>query len=264
MFIDKQCSLMSSSAIAQPIFYVNYQLAAFQMELFAQHNIQASSRILSSVKKRQAEYLAGRLCARSALEAIGIFDFSLLSAADRAPIWPSNVTGSITHSGSHAAAWVCSTEHCLGLGVDIEKVIDSQRYDLTEQICSAEEIAYLHTQTESLGFDSLVTLVFSAKESLFKALYPLVKQFFYFDAAHITSIDISRQLIELRVVNDIGGGVCDTIDNRYKRKVGDKIDQASVGSHAGLEKVPAGSCFYCHYQAIGEDYFLTYCMVDSL
>lgn len=251
MFIEKNTSLMTNTVVSQPIFYINYQLADFQLELFEQHGIQPNSRILSSVKKRQAEYLAGRLCARSALEAVGVFDFTVLSSTDRAPIWPLNVTGSITHSGSHAAALACSTEHCQGVGVDIEKIIDAQRYDLTKQICSTDELDYLQSQTHLLDFNSLVTLVFSAKESLFKALYPLVRQFFYFDAVRITSIDVLQQSMELCVVNDIVGSVDDL--------TGDRVE-----SHASsqIRTITAGSCFSCYYQTIDTDYFLTHCVID--
>src|SRR5215469_17508082 len=56
--------------------------------------------------ERIEQFAAGRLCARRALEALGIAGFSLLTAPDRRPLWPAGVTGSITHTAGYAAAVV--------------------------------------------------------------------------------------------------------------------------------------------------------------
>ena len=72
--------------------------------------------IQRSVAKRQAEFLAGRLCARAALQQLDHLDCVPAIGEDRAPVWPARISGSITHSTGHAAAIVAHTAQWRGLG----------------------------------------------------------------------------------------------------------------------------------------------------
>src|SRR4051812_2128234 len=53
-----------------------------------------------AVAKRKREFALGRMCAHRALSALGVPACGLPMAADRSPVWPSGIVGSITHSGS--------------------------------------------------------------------------------------------------------------------------------------------------------------------
>lgn len=79
------------------------QLAA---DDFQRSGIEAPPSIQRSVAKRQAEFLAGRLCARAALQQLQRLDWVPPIGDDRAPIWPEHICGSITHSSGRAAAIV--------------------------------------------------------------------------------------------------------------------------------------------------------------
>src|SRR5450631_1635810 len=59
-----------------------------------------------AVPERQQEFAAGRLCARRALEELGFAGFALLAQADRQPLWPAQIVGSITHTNGLCAAVV--------------------------------------------------------------------------------------------------------------------------------------------------------------
>ena len=158
--------------------------------------------IQRSVAKRQAEFLAGRLCARAALQQLDNLYCVPAIGEDRAPVWPQHISGSITHSSGHAAAIVGHKAQWRGLGMDLENVLSLERAErLAGEILTAAELqrmAMLPREQHAL----LVTLTFSAKESLFKALYPIVQKRFYFEHAEVLEWSENGQL-RLRLLTDL-------------------------------------------------------------
>lgn len=137
------------------------------------------------VAKRQGEYLAGRLCARQALRQL--CGQALVPGRDEegVPQWPTGVVGSITHGAGQAAALVAQRSDWQGLGLDLEKCLSAERAaKLAGEILTAAELQRAAGLSPE-AFARLVTLTFSFKESLFKALFPLVRQRFYFHDAEL-------------------------------------------------------------------------------
>ncbi|WP_321848693.1 4'-phosphopantetheinyl transferase family protein [Pseudomonas paraveronii] len=163
--------------------------------------------IQRSVAKRQAEFLAGRLCARAALQQLDNLDCVPAIGEDRAPVWPQHISGSITHSSGHAAAIVGHKAQWRGLGMDLENVLSLERAErLAGEILTAAELqrmAMLPREQHAL----LVTLTFSAKESLFKALYPIVQKRFYFEHAEVLEWSENGQ-VRLRLLTDLSEEWC--------------------------------------------------------
>src|SRR5690606_8093542 len=87
---------------------------------FQRAGIEQSASLQRSVAKRQAEYLAGRVCARAALQRLDGRDYVPGTHEDRSPIWPAGIHGSITHGKGWAAAVVAAEGACQGLGLDQE------------------------------------------------------------------------------------------------------------------------------------------------
>lgn len=144
--------------------------------------IEQTPAVQRSVAKRQAEYLAGRVCARAALQKLDGRRYVPATGDDRAPVWPADIAGSITHGKGWAAAVVARKADCLGLGLDQESLLDDERAGrLVKEILTEPELQRL--DPARLGLT--VTLTFSLKESLFKALYPLVHKRFYFEHAEL-------------------------------------------------------------------------------
>ncbi|MGH8354078.1 MAG: 4'-phosphopantetheinyl transferase family protein, partial [Pseudomonas sp.] len=105
--------------------------------------------------------------------------------ADRAPPGPAGVVGSITHGGGWAAALVARREDWRGLGLDMEQLLAPARAErLAGEILTPVELRRLPA-LDAEQRARLVTLTFSLKESLFKALYPLVQKRFYFQDAEL-------------------------------------------------------------------------------
>lgn len=155
------------------------QLAA---DDFRSCGIDVPPTVLKAVAKRQAEYLAGRFCARQALRQLAALDVTPAIGEDRAPQWPSGMAGSITHGNGWAGAVVAHATDWRGLGLDVEGLLPPPRAErLAAEILTAAELARLQPTQLALT----VTLTFSLKESLFKALYPLVGKRFYFEHAEL-------------------------------------------------------------------------------
>jgi len=152
---------------------------------FQRCTVEQPASIQRSVAKRQTEFLTGRLCAR---EAIRLLDGRLYTPAlgeDRAPVWPEDICGSITHSTGWAAAVVADKQQWRGLGLDTEHLLSHERATrLAGEILTAHELADMASGPED-QIALRVTLTFSIKEALFKALYPIVQKRFYFEDAEL-------------------------------------------------------------------------------
>jgi enterobactin synthetase component D len=140
----------------------------------------------SAVPKRKSEYLAGRICAALALRAAGLPE--VLGLQGRAPVWPAGATGSISHSDSRVVAAV-SRDHA-GLGVDCETVMpDDQARVLASMILTPAEAAL---RPATIGCAAFLTLIFSAKEALYKAISTPQAQMLEFHDVLLTGITGDR------------------------------------------------------------------------
>lgn len=163
--------------------------------------------IQRSVAKRQAEFLAGRLCARAALQRLDHLDWVPAIGEDRAPVWPRHISGSITHSTGHAAAIVGHKAQWRGLGMDLENVLTLERAErLAGEILTADELQRMaNLPRDQIAL--LVTLTFSVKESLFKALYPIVQKRFYFEHAEVLEWSQAGH-VRVRLLTDLSDEWC--------------------------------------------------------
>lgn len=124
-----------------------------------------------AVDKRRREYAWVRHCARQALGGLGLPPGPILNGPKREPLWPEGVVGSMTHCDGYRAAVVASTDLLLGLGIDAEPhgplpdgILDS--VTLPEE---RDHLAALAVRRPDVHWQRLV---FSAKESVYKAWFP--------------------------------------------------------------------------------------------
>jgi 4'-phosphopantetheinyl transferase EntD len=121
-------------------------------------------------ERRILQFALGRKAAHLALSAAGIAPAALLrvdkTAVQSAPKWPVGVVGSIAHSNQSAVAAVAPNSALRAIGIDIE-TITSSTVEILPRIASPEEQAWVK------GHGQRATLLFSAKEAIFKALNPL-------------------------------------------------------------------------------------------
>jgi 4'-phosphopantetheinyl transferase EntD len=132
------------------------------------HPLAKGEDLPGAIPLRLAEYSAGRAAARIALRRA---DQPIPMGADRAPVWPEGIVGSITHCAGLCLAVVAKDTNFQGLGLDVEPAVPIAA-DLWETI--------LHPLDQAK--DGLVVLHhFVAKEAVYKAQYALSKQVFGFD-----------------------------------------------------------------------------------
>ncbi len=184
-------------------FALRFDAEGFREDDFSRHGIVCPPSIARSVPKRQAEFLAGRRCALRALRDLGCNVGDLPIGPDRAPVWPSGFLGSITHAGTVAAAVAVPTGSMRGIGIDIECVATGAALDALETtVIVAAERGLVGTLSRSMGRAEALTLVFSAKESFFKAAAKAVGRIFDFQAIHI--VDVSqRGVLEFEVAEEL-------------------------------------------------------------
>ena len=130
-----------------------------------------------AIDKRRREYLAGRIAARLALgELLGARASrgGLGADEDDVPLWPEGVVGSISHGAGAGFAAVAATNRYVGLGVDVERVVSAgQAARLGPRVLTGRERELRHGGNGGLTEAEMFTLAFSAKESAYKALFPV-------------------------------------------------------------------------------------------
>jgi enterobactin synthetase component D len=177
---------------------VRYDVAAFDPQWFRRDGIACPPQIGNAVRKRQAEYYFGRRCARAALAARGLGEAQVAVGGMREPVWPAGVTGSITHCRTMAAATVLPAGRCNGVGIDLEEIGSAQAVSaMAGLVVDDTELACLRKL--AADWHLLLTLVFSAKESFYKAAFGMVGRLFDFDAVALTHVDLQAQTLAFTV-----------------------------------------------------------------
>lgn len=134
--------------------------------------------------RRRAEFRAGRRCAREALRLVtGRRLLLRREKTERAPIWPEGMAGAISHCDGYAVAVAAQRDRHACLGIDIERLFDAEEARAIAPQVLTEEERQAFGQDRDTAF--LTSLAFSGKESLFKALYPMVREFRDFHAAEL-------------------------------------------------------------------------------
>ncbi len=124
--------------------------------------------------RRQAEYQAGRELAATLLAGLGARTVQVGADADRAPRWPEGFVGSISHSRHLLGVAVGRQADTRGLGIDLEAIADAEAIEAIEAVCMLPDEHGL--VAAALPRADWATLVFSAKEAVYKASFPLDRQ----------------------------------------------------------------------------------------
>jgi 4'-phosphopantetheinyl transferase EntD len=141
--------------------------------------------IAHAVAKRRVEFAAVRRCARKALQELGYPPVPILPGEQREPRWPEGVVGSMTHCAGYCAAAVARSGEVSALGIDAE-VHAPLPEGVLDLISLESERALLAELTERVpGAVHWDRVLFSAKESVYKAWFPLTRRWLGFEQADI-------------------------------------------------------------------------------
>jgi 4'-phosphopantetheinyl transferase EntD len=135
--------------------------------------------VARAVGKRRAEFTTVRTCARIALGRLGLPPAPLLSGPRREPLWPDGVVGSITHCDGYRAAAVARAADVAAIGIDAEPH-EQLPAGIIDRVTLPAERAHLRDLPPGVHWDRLL---FSAKESVYKAWFPLVGRWLGFEEA---------------------------------------------------------------------------------
>ncbi len=199
-------------AVAMPVADHRTELGALE-----------SRSVSRMVDKRLKEFSTGRFCAHEAARAlvqttdgrpaVANLDahgreipkaWDIAVGPEREPCWPADIRGSITHTRQIAAAVVTNDPACYSLGLDIEplqrleqgvmKIIADQDelaaacLLLEQQLKAADDTVFGQVQAMP---DTAACVVFSAKESIFKCLFPVYRHWLDFSEVKVLLKELS-------------------------------------------------------------------------
>lgn len=147
---------------------------------------QETAHIARAVPKRQREFAAGRRAARAALAALGHGACPILSHSSRAPVWPRGFIGSITHCDDLCFALSAHAHSFQSIGCDVEE-LDPMSDAVAEAVTLPAERLWLAGQNVLQPVH-----LFSAKEAVYKALFPVTGQMIGFSDVQICAVSSGR------------------------------------------------------------------------
>jgi 4'-phosphopantetheinyl transferase EntD len=137
------------------------------------------------VDKRRREFTTVRACARTAYARLGLPAAPVVPGPKGEPSWADGVVGSITHCDGYRACALARSEDLLTIGIDAEP--NAPLPDgLLADIARPEErpaLRELAREAPAIHWDRLL---FSAKESVYKAWFPLARRWLGFEDATLT------------------------------------------------------------------------------
>lgn len=150
---------------------------------------QEEAAIARAVAKRRAEFTTVRACARDALAKLGYPPAPLLPGERGAPGWPEGVVGSMTHCQGYRAAVVARAEEVATLGIDAEPH-EPLPDGVLASIARPEELIALAALPA--GGPAWDRLLFSAKECVYKAWFPVGRRLLDFRQATVVILPDGR------------------------------------------------------------------------
>ena len=141
--------------------------------------------VANATESRRREFITTRRCAREALAKLGYKPLPIRSGPKREPQWPAGVVGSIAHTTGYRVAAVASQHFIASIGVDAEQ--HERLPDGVEEFVTAPgEAQMLASLSKTFPAIHWSRLLFSVKESVYKAWYPLTGRWLGFEHVQVT------------------------------------------------------------------------------
>jgi 4'-phosphopantetheinyl transferase EntD len=137
-----------------------------------------------AVAKRRREFATVRACAREAFARIGIEPAPVPHGTRGEPLWPEGIVGSITHCDGYRAVAIAPASALATIGIDAEPH-EPLPDGVLDVIAGEQERAWLARLDRSHPQVCWGRLLFSAKESIYKAWFPLAHSWLGFEDAHV-------------------------------------------------------------------------------
>ncbi|MFE0251044.1 4'-phosphopantetheinyl transferase [Streptomyces sp. NPDC059010] len=140
--------------------------------------------VAQAVDKRRREFAVVRSCARRAMEKLGVPPQPILPGERGAPGWPAGLVGSMTHCDGYSAAALVRAADLASLGIDAEphQKLPDGVLPAVALPAETDRLRRLADEHPGIHWDRLL---FSAKESVYKAWFPLTAKWLDFTEADI-------------------------------------------------------------------------------
>jgi 4'-phosphopantetheinyl transferase EntD len=162
--------------------------------------------VAQAVATRRAEFTTARACARTALARLGVSGAAVPVGEKRAPVWPDGIVGAITHCAGFRAAAVAWREEVRTVGLDAEPHA-ALPDGVLEAVSDAGERAVLDRLARERPDVRWDKLLFSAKESVYKAWFPLTGRWLGFEDAELVPAADGTFRAALRVPGPVVDGM---------------------------------------------------------
>ncbi|MFC2996847.1 4'-phosphopantetheinyl transferase [Acinetobacter sichuanensis] len=181
---------------------VCYQLDLEHIDVHLFKNLTPPKYLEQAVSTRLSEFYSGRILIQAILMQYYEVYEGVTSLSQRLPQWTPPFRGSISHSKNQIVVAVsASTAY---LGIDIEHWVSEALIAEGQHLILNHQDYKIWDEIKSeLSFQQFLTLVFSIKESLYKAVYPEVKHYIDFLDAAITEISLPNRCVKLKFSNEI-------------------------------------------------------------
>jgi len=138
-----------------------------------------------AVEQRRREFTTARACTRAAFARLRLPPLPVTKGKHGEPRWPSGVVGSITHCNGYRACAIARSAEIATIGIDAEPNASLPECVLSE-IAGTEELPWVRDLKRDVPDVHWDRLLFSAKESVYKAWFPLAKQWLGFEDVVVT------------------------------------------------------------------------------
>jgi 4'-phosphopantetheinyl transferase EntD len=154
--------------------------------------------VARAVQKRRREFASGRACAHRALGRLGFAPGPVLAGERGEPLWPAGAVGSITHCDGYRGCAVARAADLAAIGIDAEPHAPLPE-GLIADVAHREELPVLAELARAEPGVHWDRLLFSAKEAVYKAWFPLAERWLGFEDAVLT-IDPERRRFSARLL----------------------------------------------------------------
>jgi len=166
-------------------------------------------------EKRQNEFLMGRYLVHKTLKEK---DYTFWSTPvdigkNREPLFNPQISASLTHNESLVVFAMTGKKSCLGIDIESKGRI---KKSLEKQILRSEDVSLLKEfgSVDGQSYDDALTLIFSAKEACYKALFPYVQEYFGFQDAYVKEINLESKRFSIEVTKVFG-----RLNNQYSQEM---------------------------------------------
>lgn len=187
------------------LFRVDFDAEAFSNGLYSELGVAFPPEMIRAVRKRKAEYLAGRYACQQLLREKGL-PTQVRSGAHRQPLWPPGLVGSITHIDDVAVAAIAEQRLVAALGIDLARWLDDAHADSIAKMV-VDNCEYCILSRSKRTHAELITIAFSCKEAFFKAAYYAVGRYFEFENVKIIHFDWHGRRFVLEVASALSARI---------------------------------------------------------